>query len=128
MEILESRGIISCLDLSKQHIQVKKEIFAAFERVYDSAAFSGGKFVDEFEASFASFCETKFAVGVNNGTSALHLAIIALGICPGDEVIVPANTFIATAWGVSYCGATPVFVDCTPDTWQIDVDMVESSK
>lgn len=125
METLESRGIISCLDLSKQHVQVKKEIFEAFERVYDSAAFSGGQFVEEFEASFASFCKTRYAVGVNNGTSALQLAIIALGIGPGDEVIVPANTFIATAWGVSYSGAEPVFVDCTQDTWQIDVNIIE---
>jgi dTDP-4-amino-4,6-dideoxygalactose transaminase len=68
---------------------------------------------------------SKYACGLNNGTSALHLAMLCLGVGPGDEVIVPANTYIATAWGVSYTGATPVFVDCTSDTWQIDPDKIE---
>lgn len=126
MDTLISRDTISCLDLKKQHQQIKEEVFHAFEKVYDNAAFSGGTFVEEFEQNFASFCGTKYAVGVNNGTSALQLAIIALGIGKGDEVIVPSNTFIATAWGVSYSGATPVFVDCTPDTWQIDVNAAEA--
>jgi dTDP-4-amino-4,6-dideoxygalactose transaminase len=116
---------ISCLDLRGQHRQIKKEVFAAFEKVYDSNSFSGGTFVEEFEQKFAGFCGTRYAVGVNNGTSALHLAILALGIGAGDEVIVPANTFIATAWGVSYAGATPVFVDCTFDTWEIDASKIE---
>lgn len=116
---------ISCLDLKGQHQQIKNEVFAAFERVYEQTAFSGGPFVEEFEKNFASFCDTKFAVGVNNGTSALHLAMLTLGIGAGDEVIIPANTFIATAWGVSYTGATPVFVDCTADTWQIDASKIE---
>ena len=116
---------ISCLDLKGQQQQVKKEVFEAFEKVYDNTAFSGGPFVEEFEKSFAAFCDTDYAVGVNNGTSALHLAMLTLGIGPGDEVLVPANTFIATAWGVSYTRATPVFVDCTPDTWQIDAGKIE---
>jgi dTDP-4-amino-4,6-dideoxygalactose transaminase len=119
------REKIPCLDLRGQHQQVKKEVFEAFEKVYDDTAFSGGLFVQEFEKNFAAFCNTEYAVGVNNGTSALHLAMLALGIGPGDEVIVPANTFIATAWGVSYTGATPVFVDCTSDTWQIDATKLE---
>ena len=117
---------IPCLDLKGQHQQVKDEIFAAFERVYEDTAFSGGKYVEEFEKSFAEFCNTKFAVGLNNGTSALHLAMLALGIGEGDEVIIPANTFIATAWGVSYTGATPVFVDCHPETWEIDITKIEA--
>jgi dTDP-4-amino-4,6-dideoxygalactose transaminase len=121
----ELRREVLCLDLKGQHQQVKKEIFEAFENVYDDTAFSGGPFVKDFEINFASFCKVNFAVGVNNGTSALHLAMLALGIGPGDEVIVPANTFIATAWGVTYTGATPVFVDCTADTWQIDPARVE---
>jgi dTDP-4-amino-4,6-dideoxygalactose transaminase len=116
---------IPCLDLRGQHQLIKQEVFAAFEKVYESTAFSGGPFVEEFEKNFAAFCQTRYAVGVNNGTSALHLALLALGIGPGDEVIVPANTFIATAWGVSYTGATPVFVDCTFDTWQIDASKIE---
>ena len=126
METVAIRHKIPCLDLKGQHRQIKAEVFEAFEKVYDNAAFSGGPFVEEFEKSFASFCRTRYAVGVNNGTSALYLAMLALGIGPGDEVIVPANTFIATAWGVTYTGATPVFVDCTPDTWQIDPEKIES--
>ena len=116
---------IPCLDLQRQHQQIKKEVFEAFEKVYDKTAFSGGSFVEEFERSFAAFCNTQYAVAVNNGTSALQLALLAMGIGAGDEVIIPANTFIATAWGVSYTGATPVFVDCTKDTWQIDATKIE---
>ncbi|MFD3002756.1 DegT/DnrJ/EryC1/StrS family aminotransferase [Pontibacter toksunensis] len=125
MEVIALREKIPCLDLKGQHQQIKKEVFEAFERVYEETAFSGGPFVEEFERNFSSFCGTGYAVGVNNGTSALHLALLALGIGTGDEVIVPANTFIATAWGVTYTGAIPVFVDCTPDTWQIDAAKIE---
>lgn len=116
---------IPCLDLKGQHQQIKDEVFDEFEKVYAQTAFSGGPFVEEFEESFASFCGTRYAVAVNNGTSALHLAMLALGINEGDEVIVPANTFIATAWAVSYVGAIPVFVDCDPNTWEIDGNEVE---
>lgn len=123
MVIVETK--IPCLDLQRQHQQVKKEVFEAFEKVYEKTAFSGGHFAEEFEKAFAAFCGTKYAVAVNNGTSALQLAMLALGIGAGDEVIIPANTFIATAWGVSYTGATPVFVDCTNDTWQIDINKIE---
>ncbi|WP_439882572.1 DegT/DnrJ/EryC1/StrS family aminotransferase [Pontibacter sp. MBLB2868] len=125
---MESTAIqekIPCLDLRVQHQKIKQEVFEAFERVYESTAFSGGLFVEDFEKDFSAFCQTQYAVGVNNGTSALHLAMLALGIGVGDEVIVPANTFIATAWGVTYTGATPVFVDCTSDTWQIDASKIE---
>ena len=118
---------INCLDLKGQHQQIKQEVFEAFEKVYENTAFSGGSFVESFEKDFARFCDTQYAIGVNNGTSALHLAMIALGIGQGDEVIVPANTFIATAWGVSYVGAIPVFVDCPPDTWEIDPAKAEAA-
>jgi dTDP-4-amino-4,6-dideoxygalactose transaminase len=116
---------IPCLDLRGQHQQIKAEIFAAFEKVYEKTAFSGGPFVEEFEKAFATFSDAKYTIGVSNGTTALHLAMLALGIGAGDEVIIPANTFIATAWGVSHAGATPVFVDCTPDTWEIDIAKIE---
>jgi dTDP-4-amino-4,6-dideoxygalactose transaminase len=118
-------GKINCLDLKGQHDQIKNEIFEAFEKVYEKTAFSGGPFVEEFEKSFAVYTGTKYSVGVNNGTTALHLAMLALGIGAGDEVIVPANTFIATAWGVSHAGATPVFVDCDKDNWEIDPVRIE---
>lgn len=113
------------LDLKRQYRQIRQEILARFEEVCEDAVFSGGKYVEEFERKFAQYCQTNYALGVNNGTSALHLAMLALQIGEGDEVIVPANTFIATAWGVSYCKATPVFVDCTNDTWEIDASCIE---
>jgi dTDP-4-amino-4,6-dideoxygalactose transaminase len=116
---------IPCLDLKGQHQQIKAEVFAAFEKVYENTAFSGGPFVEEFEKSFAPYVGAQYAVGVNNGTTALHLAMLALGIGQGDEVIIPADTFIASAWGVSHAGATPVFVDCTADTWEIDITKIE---
>ncbi len=116
---------IPFLDLKRQYQSIKTEVLARFEEVCENTAFSGGKYVEEFEQKFAEYCQTKYALGINNGTSALHLAMLALGIGQGDEVIVPANTFIATAWGVSYCGATPVFVDCTANTWEIDASKIE---
>lgn len=116
---------IPCLDLKKQHQQIKEEIFAQFEEVYKNTAFSGGPFVSAFEEEFARFCGTKYAVAVNSGTSALHLSMLVLGIGEGDEVIIPANTFIATSWAPLYVGATPVFVDCDPDTWEIDPEKIE---
>jgi len=124
-EITKVMEKIPCLDLKGQHKQVKEEIFAAWEKVYENTAFSGGPFVEEFEKQFATYIGAEYAVGVNNGTTALHLAMIALNIGPGDEVIIPGNTFIATAWGVSHAGATPVFVDCDPDTWEIDITKIE---
>ena len=118
---------INCLDLKGQHAQVKKEIFEAFEKVYEKTAFSGGPFVEEFEKAFATYTGAGYAVGVSNGTIALHLAMLALGIGHGDEVIIPANTFIATAWGISHAGATPVFVDCDANTWEIDATKIEAA-
>lgn len=117
---------ISCLSLKDQHESIKSEVFKSFEDVYEDTAFSGGKYVESFENDFANFCNTKYALGVNSGTSALHLALLALDIKSGDEVIIPANTFIATAWAVSYVGAKIVFVDCDSDTWEIDADQIES--
>ena len=116
---------IPCLDLKEQHQQVKAEIFEAFEKVYEKTAFSGGPFVEEFEKNFAQYAEAAYALGVSNGTTALHLAMLALAIGAGDEVIIPANTFIATAWGISHAGATPVFVDCTADSWEMDASKIE---
>ena len=127
MNQLKTKEKIPFLDLKGQHEQIKDEIFKAFEKVYAGTAFSGGPFVEEFENNFAKFIGSNYAVAVNNGTNALHLAFRALGIQPGDEVIVPGNTFIATAWAVSYVGATPVFVDCLPDTWQIDPEKAKAA-
>ena len=85
-----------------------------------------GKYLSRFEEAFAQFCGVKHAVATNNGTTAIHLALVALGIGPGDEVIVPTLTFVATANAVRYCGATPVLVDCDEETLNIDVRAIES--
>jgi perosamine synthetase len=85
-----------------------------------------GKYLSRFEEAFAEFCEVKHAITTNNGTTAVHLALVALGIGPGDEVIVPTLTFVATANAVHYCGATPVLVDCDEETFNIDVRSIES--
>lgn len=81
---------------------------------------SKGKYVSNFESEFAKFVGVDYAVGTNNGTTALHLALVTAGIKSGDEVIVPAFTYIASVNAIKYCGATPVFVDSLPDTWQMD--------
>jgi perosamine synthetase len=87
---------------------------------------SVGSYVKRFEESFAAFCGTEHAVTCSNGTTALHLALLALGVKPGDEVIVPTLTYVATANAVVYCGAKPVFVDSEPETWNMDPFQIES--
>jgi dTDP-4-amino-4,6-dideoxygalactose transaminase len=114
-------------DLKRQHEALLPALRGALDRVLASGAFAGGPFVESFEARFAAHAGTRFAVGLNSGTSALHLALVALGVGAGDEVIVPANTFIATAWAPSYVGARPVFVDCTPGGWNLDPERVSAA-
>lgn len=87
---------------------------------------SNGEFVERFEAGFAEFCGAKHALSCTNGTVALHVALVALGVGPDDEVIVPTLTYVATANAVAYCGARPVFVDSEPATWNMDPAQVES--
>lgn len=87
---------------------------------------SSGKYVTEFEQSFAKYCGVQHGAGVCNGTVALHVALVALGVGPGDEVIIPNFTMIASAFAVCYTGAKPVFVDANPHTWNIDVNQIES--
>ena len=116
---------IGFLDIKEQNAQVKEEVFAVFEKVFEKTAFSSGPFVQEFEENFAHYTGAKYCVALNSGTSAVHLMVIATGIGDGDEVIIPANTFIASTWGVMYEKAIPVFVDCDPDTWEIDPAKIE---
>lgn len=87
---------------------------------------ANGRFIREFEEKFAEFCGTKYALACCNGTMTLHLALLALGVGSGDEVIMPTLTYIATANAAAYCGATPVFVDSEPDTWNIDPNAIEA--
>lgn len=113
------------LDLKRQYLKLKAEIDSAVQEVVEASAFSGGPYVENFEKAFARHTETKFSAGLGSGTDALHLAMRAIGVGEGDEVILPVNTFIATAWAVSYVNATPVFVDCEPGTWSIDPAKIE---
>jgi len=122
----QSRMSVPFLDLKSQHRSLREDLWRVWDEVLDSAGFIGGSPVEQFEKAFAAFCETKHAVGVGNGTDALLLALRALGIGRGDEVIVPANSFVATAAGVVHAGATPVFVDIDPRTYNIDVNQIEN--
>jgi perosamine synthetase len=97
------------------------------EAIRSSWISSTGKYLEQFEADFSELCETNFALSCSNGTVALHLALLGLGLRPGDEVIVPSMTYIATANAVRYCGAEPVFVDIDPDTWCISPEAIESA-
>ena len=115
------------IDLTRDYKKHEEEYLSAIKACCEETAFSGGRFADKFDKEFADFLGVPYVQGVNNGTSALHCALAALGVGAGDEVIVPANTYIATAWGVTYTGATPVFVDCTPDTWEIDATKIEAA-
>lgn len=97
------------------------------EAIRSSWISSTGKYLEQFETDFANLCESNYALTCSNGTVALHLALLGLGLRPGDEVIVPSMTYIATANAVRYCGAEPVFVDIDPDTWCISPEAIESA-
>jgi dTDP-4-amino-4,6-dideoxygalactose transaminase len=116
---------ITFVDLKKQYTAIQDQINAAVHKVIAESAFVGGKYVQTFEQEFAHFCKAQHCVGVGNGTDALYLALWGLGIGAGDEVITAANSFIATSEAVTMTGASVVFVDCDPDTYNIDVDKIE---
>lgn len=114
------------LDLKAHHAPIRDEIFDAISEVVNDSAFAGGKYVEKFEKEWAAYCGVGHAVGVSNGTESLSLILRALGIGTGDEVIVPAMTFVATAEAVSHVGATPVFVDIDPWTHTMDPSKLEN--
>ena len=118
---------IPLVDLRAQYSTIKTEIDSAIQRVLDNTSFIMGKEVTSFEAAFASFVGARGAAGVGSGTAALHLAMLACGVGPGDEVITAAHTFIATAEAISQTGARPVFVDIDPKTYTIDPGQVEDA-
>lgn len=113
------------LDLGKIHDTIRGELDLAYHQVLDSEWFIGGKADERFEQKFASYCGVKECVGTGNGLDAIRLILLAFGIGVGDEVIVPANTFIATVLAITYVGATPVFVDADPETYNIDINRIE---
>lgn len=114
-------------DLKVQYTNIRDEVLLAVDRVCSSASFILGEEVALFEKEFATFCGVKHCVALNSGTSALHLALLALGLKPSDEVITTANTFIATVEAISYTGARPVFVDIDPVTANLDVRQIEKA-
>ena len=117
--------------MEKRRIPVAAPMLVGNEKAYvldclDSTWISStGKYVEKFESAFADFCEAQDAISCCNGTVALHLTLVGLGLGPGDEVIVPTLTFVATANAVKYCGATPVFVDVDPETWTTTKALIE---
>lgn len=113
------------LNLGKIHGEIQDELDAAYEQVTHRQWFIGGEADKQFEKEFADYCGAKACVGVGNGLDAIRLILLAYGIGAGDEVIVPANTFIATALAVTYTGATPVFVDADMATYNIDITKIE---
>jgi dTDP-4-amino-4,6-dideoxygalactose transaminase len=114
-------------DLQAQYRSIKPDIDAAVLAVFDKAQFILGPAVTAFEHDFAAFSRTSEAVGVNSGTSALHLSLLAAGVGPGDEVITVPYTFVATVSAIEYAGAKPVFVDVEPDYWTMDPAKLEAA-
>ena len=119
--------MIPFLDLKSQYRSIKSEIDEAVLRVLDSTQFVLGEEVAAFEKAFATYCQTTQAIGVNTGTSALHLALLAVGAGPGDEVITVPHTFVATVAAIGYTGARPIFVDVTPDSMTMDPAQLEQA-
>src|SRR5260221_14399166 len=119
--------MIPIIDLAAQYRELKTEIDAAIARVFESSQFVLGKETAALEEEFAAYCDVPCAIGVNSGTSALHLALLAAGVGPGDEVITTPFTFVATAAAIEYTGARPVFVDIDPVLYTINPDRIENA-
>lgn len=115
------------LDLKEHHARIRDEVMTALGEVIDANAFAGGPFVTRFEEAFARFCDTRFCIGVANGTDSLWLSLLAAGIGAGDEVITVPMTFMATAEAITYAGAKPVFVDIEPRTFTLDPTRLEAA-
>ena len=120
-------GGVPFVDLARQHAAIADGLKAAFDRVMTSSAFVLGEEVERFEAEFAAYCGVRHCVGVASGTAALTIMLKAAGVGPGDEVIVPAHTFIASALAVHHAGAVPVYVDVDRGSGLIDPEMVDAA-
>jgi dTDP-4-amino-4,6-dideoxygalactose transaminase len=118
---------VPLVDLVGQYKNIREEIAPAIERVMSKGAFILGEELDLFEAEFSRYCSAEHCVGVGSGTDALVLALRALDIGPGDEVILPANTFVATAFAISYVGAVPVFLDVDRKDYNIDLNLIDGA-
>ncbi len=118
---------IPLVDLATQSQAIKQDVLRRMDQVIDAGRYILGQEVQEFEQQFASYCQTKSSVGLANGTDAIHLALRALGIGPGDEVITAGNSFAATAFAIAYAGATPVFVDVDEVDFNLDPSLLEAA-
>lgn len=116
---------IQYLDLKRIHNEIETNLDTAYQKVMQSQRFIDGASLKAFETEYANYCGTSECIGVGNGLDAIRLILLGYGIGEGDEVILPANTFIATALAVTYVGATPVFVDADADTYNIAIDKIE---
>ena len=119
--------MIPFVDLKAQHASIRTELNAAIQSVLDSCQFTLGPEVEAFEAEFASYCQAGQGIAVNSGASALHLALLAAGVGPGDEVITVPFTFVATVSAIEYTGATPVFIDIDPRSFTMDPSQIEAA-
>ena len=119
--------MIPFVDLKAQYVSIKSEVDAAIQGILDSCQFTLGSEVQAFEAEFAAYSQAAHGIGVNTGTSALHLALLAAGVGRGDEVITVPFTFVATVSAIDYTGATPVFVDIDPQTFTMDAAALEAA-
>lgn len=124
---LAATRTIPFVDLSRQHETIRSQLDAAFSRVMDDGSFTLGGEVAAFESEFASYVGAREAVGVGSGTDALHFALRACGVGPGDDVVTVVNTFAATAEAILMCGARPRFVDIDADTYLMDLEALESA-
>lgn len=120
------KQIIPLVDLQAQYLSIRDDVNAAVLEVLDSTRFVLGPAVEDFEGRFARYCQAGYAIAVNSGTSALHLALLAAGVGPGDEVITVSMTFVATVAAIDQAGATAVFVDVDPTTFNMDPTQIES--
>lgn len=111
--------------LERQWEEIGEEVLQAIKEVLPSGKYTLGPFLKRFEEEFAAYSDSKFAIGISSGTKALHIALEAMGVGPGDEVITVCNTYVATAFAASYCGATPVFVDVDPKTYNMTAALVQ---
>lgn len=119
--------MVPLVDLKAQYTTISDEISVAIQSVLDSCQFALGSEVSTFEREFAAYCNASEAIGVNSGTSALHLALLAAGVGPGDEIITVPFTFVATAAAIHYTGATPIYVDIDPTTFCMDPAKLEAA-
>jgi len=119
--------VIPFADFGPMHSEVRTEIIRKFEEIYDRGWFIGGENCIAFEKHFAEFCNVPYCVGCGNGLDALHMILLGLGIGAEDEVIVPAQTYIATALAVTYAGAKPVYVDIEPQYYALDPEKLEAA-